>query len=50
MAELNIENKSNNMYYFSTKYHLLIVEVSDVIDLIESFILTQKDIFDLVKA
>lgn len=39
------------MYYFSTKYHLLIVEVSDVIDLIESFILTQKeDIFDLVKA
>jgi len=39
------------MYYFSTKYHLLIVEVSEVFELIESFILTKKeDIFDLVKA
>ncbi len=39
------------MYFISTKYHLLILDVSDGFELLETFIMTKKeDIFDLVKS
>ena len=38
------------MYYISTKYHLLILEITEGFELLETFILTKKEeLFDLVK-
>tara|TARA_R110002126_G_scaffold199770_2_gene347453 strand:+ start:127 stop:477 length:351 start_codon:yes stop_codon:yes gene_type:complete len=40
----------DNMYFISTKYHLLILDISDVFELLETFIMNKKEeIFDLVK-
>ena len=45
------EGVFDNMYFISTKYHLLILDVSDGFELLETFIMTKKeDIFDLVKS
>lgn len=38
------------MYYISTKYHLLILDINEVFDVLETFILPKKeDLFELVK-